>query len=165
VKVFCASVTLCLCVWAIAAVPSPEAFVATLEVSNGSAKQVATNEPSLQRRAAAPRPVFHAKANENLTLHWEIRAGRDTALEDMLVHFYVAQVQGTDPDGLPDLAKPDNVVLEGALTMDFKEKNAAQSKLTFRVSKPGRYLARIEAQHKDLSPSDEPSAVIELEVK
>jgi len=164
-KILCASVTLGICVWAIAAVPSPEDFVARLEVSNGSAKQVATNEPSLQRRITAPRPVFHAKANENLTLHWEIRAGRDTVLEDMLVHFYVAHVQGADPDGLPDLAKPDNVVLEGALTMDFKEKNAAQSKLTFRVSKPGRYLARIEAQHKELSPSDAPSAAIELEVK
>jgi hypothetical protein len=119
----------------------------------------------LQHRVATPRPVFRVKANENLTLRWEIRAERDTTLEDMLVHFYVARVQGTDPDGLPDLSKPENVVLEGALTMDFKEKNAAQSKLTFRVSNPGRYLARVEAQHKDLSASDEPSAVIELEVK
>jgi hypothetical protein len=105
------------------------------------------------------------KAEENLTLRWEVRAERDTALEDMLVHFYVARIQGAEPDGLPDLSKPENVVLEGALTMDFKEKNTSQSKLTFRVSKPGRYLARVEAQHKDLPPSDEPSAVIELEVK
>jgi hypothetical protein len=152
-------------VGAIAAVSHFDTLVARLGVSNRSAAQVATNEPSLQRRAAAPRPVFLAKANENLTLRWEVRANRDTALEDVLVHFYVARIEGSDPEGVPDLAKPENVVLEGALTMDFKEKNATQSKLTFRVSKPGRYLARVEAQHKDLSPSDEPSAVIELEVK
>ena|ERR1051325_9285304 len=138
-------------------------FAVKLVVSSETAQQVATNESSPQRRDARPHPVFQAKANENLTLHWRLDAKGATSLENVLVHFYVAQVDESDPKQLPNLKKPENVVLEGALTMDFKGKNGAQSELSFRAP-PGRYWVRVEALH-DLLPPNEPVAAMELEVK
>ena len=149
--------------WAIPSVSASDALAVTLEVSGARAKKVATNAASPDRRRASERSIFHAEVNESLTLHWVLEAKFDPSVPDVLVHFYVAHVDG--PNQLPDLTKPENLVLEGALTMDFEQKNSAQSSLTFRVSKPGRYLVRVEAQHEDLSPLEPPFAAMDLEVR
>ena len=140
-----------------------EDFAATLELSSATAKLALTNAALPNLRQPEVRPVFHAKATENLTLHWTLTAKAAKLFEDVLVHFYVARVDG--PDQQPDLKKPENVVLEGALTMDFKGGNSALSDVKFQVDKPGNYVVRVEAQHPDLSALDEPFAAINLVVK
>ena len=140
-----------------------EDFAATLELSSATAKLALTNAALPNLRQPEVRPVFHAKATENLTLHWTLTAKAAKLFEDVLVHFYVARVDG--PDQQPDLKKPENVVLEGALTMDFKGGSSARTGLKFQVDKPGNYVVRVEAQHPDLSALDEPFAAINLMVK
>ena len=132
-------------------------------MSSATAKLALTNAALPNLRQPEVRPVFHAKATENLTLHWTLTAKAAKLFEDVLVHFYVARVDG--PDQQPDLKKPENVVLEGALTMDFKGGNSTSSDVKFQVDKPGNYVVRVEAQHPDLSALDEPFAAINLVVK
>ncbi len=140
-----------------------ENFTATLQLSSATEKLAMTNAslPALHRPDV--RSVFHAKATENLALDWTLTASAGKLFDDVLVHFYVARVDG--PDQQPDLKKPENVVLEGALTMDFKGGSSARTGLKFQVDKPGNYVVRVEAQHPDLSALDEPFAAINLVVK
>ena len=145
------------------AAAAAEHFTVTLELSSATGKLAITNASPLDLRQREIRPVFHAKAGENLTLHWTLTARAAKLFEDVLVHFYVARVDG--PDQRPDLKKPENVVLEGALTMDFNVGNSASSDVKFQVDKPGDYIVRVEAQHADSSPLDEPFASMRLEAR
>ena len=156
-------VWLAICCARLAGAAAAEDFAATLELSSATAKLALTNAALPNLRQPEVRPVFHAKATENLTLHWTLTAKAAKLFEDVLVHFYVARVDG--PDQQPDLKKPENVVLEGALTMDFKGGNSASSDVKFQVDKPGNYVVRIEAQHADLPALDEPFASMRLEVR
>ena len=51
-----------------------EDFAATLELSSATAKLALTNAALPNLRQPEVRPVFHAKATENLTLHWTLTA-------------------------------------------------------------------------------------------
>ena len=89
-----------------------EDFAATLELSSATAKLSLTNAALPNLRQPEVRPVFHAKTTENLTLHWTLTAKAAKLFEDVLVHFYVARVDG--PDQQPDLKKPENAALGDA---------------------------------------------------
>ena len=156
-------VWLAICCARLSGAAATEDFAATLELSSATAKLALTNAALPNLRQPEVRPVFHAKATENLTLHWMLTAKAAKLFEEVLVHFYVARVDG--PDQQPDLKKPENVVLEGALTMDFKRGSSARTGLKFQVDKPGNYVVRIEAQHADLPALDEPFASMRLEVR
>jgi len=90
-----------------------------------------------------PREVLEIQAGDKIIIKWTLAstASKDTA-KDVLVHFYAVKIakQGGPPP--PKLDK--DVLLETALTMDFKPKDKTEGELSLQVDKPGVYLLRLE---------------------
>jgi hypothetical protein len=73
-----------------------------------------------------------------------VRRTAEPAVEDVLVHFFVVPETALGVEPVPEL-KPEEVLVEGAESLDFKVDDTAQATFTFRVRKPGAYLVRAES--------------------
>jgi hypothetical protein len=134
-----------------------------VEIQGPVEKQVAENQP-LPARSPRPRPVFHAQAGDRLSARWKFSGGHDPAFEDVLLHFYVVKLNRLGQVEPRDL-KPEDVVIETGLTMDFKGKDTAAGRFVFRVRDPGVYLARVEALNWPAATLEIPFAAMDLEIK
>src|SRR5207302_9941534 len=89
------------------------------------------------------RAILQATAGEPITVTWTLRSlDAKTTVPDVLVHFFVARENATGQRELPKL--DEKVVVESALTMDFKPNDRAKGNVTFAVATPGSYLLRLE---------------------
>ncbi len=112
----------------------------------------------------AQRPALSAQANERLTLEWQVASATPTPAPDVLIHFFVARQNKSGEQNSPVLS-PTTVILEGALTMDFKEKSESTAHLDFRIPRPGSYEARVETEIADASPLEQPVVIVDLEIR
>lgn len=157
------SCSICIALWMALPVCADD-LKATLELEGSKEKRTAVSESTLKRPRAKPRPVLRATVDESLTVRWKITCSAAKPQEEVLVHFYVAREDKPGQEQAPDL-KSDRVVVESALTMDFKDKDSAHGTLTFQINKAGVYLVRVEVEGKETTPLDEPFAALDLEVK
>ena len=145
-----------------------EDLIATVEVSGARGKQIArsTAVSPKARPESRPesRPVLEGKRDEEFTLQWTMRNAGKKPIEDVLVHFFVAEQDQTGQREPPNL-RPERVVLEGALTMDFNSTNSAIGTLSFRAPKPGDYLVRVEARNLPEEMLEQPAAALDLKIR
>ena len=151
-------------VWSIALCLNAAPFVVTLELKGQTATQCITNPPALNQSAAKVRPGLDARIDEPLKIRFSITNTGETEVQDAVIHVYVAPEERLNQIHAPSL-KSDQLVLESALSTSFKKGQTAQGTFSFRVSRPGVYLVRVEGL--DIVPSgiEAPFAALDLTVK
>jgi hypothetical protein len=131
----------------------------TIEINAQVGKDGKTAEAKYPK-GARPRPLLTVNARAAISVKWTVRnAGKET-VKDALVHFVVVKIAKPDQDEVPKLNK--NVVVETALTMDFKALDKADGEITFAAPAAGVYLIRLEI--KGTAAQTEPFAALDLMV-
>jgi hypothetical protein len=101
--------------------------------------------PDLSALGSKPKPreVLEIQPGDKISIKWTLTstAPKET-IKDVLVHFYAVKINKAGDSPPPKLDK--NVLLESALTMDFKPKDKNEGELSLHVEKPGVYLLRLE---------------------
>jgi len=117
-------------------------FAIELEVKGPKASHTAKTETAGLGVKPKPRAVLEVQAGDQVTVKWTLGStGKDT-IKDVLVHFYAVKIGKAGDRPPPKLVK--DVILETALTMDFKPKDKSHGELTLKPEKPGVYLLRLE---------------------
>jgi hypothetical protein len=117
-------------------------FAIELEVKGPIASHVAKSETAGLGVKPKTRAVLEIQAGDQVTIKWTLgNSGKDTS-KDVLVHFYAVKISKAGDPPPPKLDK--DVLLETALTMDFKPKDKSHGELTLKPEKPGVYLLRLE---------------------
>ncbi len=134
----------------------------SLELSNGKDSAAARSKPA-GVDPLAHRKVLQAAADGSFTLKWKVTGTAKDMAKDVVVHFYVVKLghQGQAPPPL----EPTQVVLEGAIRMDFPDGEAASGTQPFRLDEPGVYLLRVEAGGDPDKPGSADAAELELVAK
>lgn len=139
----------------------------SLELSNGKDSAAAKSKPGTdgppRADPLAHRAVLQAAADGSFTLKWKVVRTAEDETKDVLVHFYVVKAahQGQAPPPL----EPTQVVLEGAVRMDFPKGEAASGTQPFRLDEPGIYLVCVEAGGDPDTPGSAETAELELVAK
>ena len=120
-----------------------EHFTIELEVKGPKVNHMVRTETAGLGVKPKPRAVLEVQAGDQVTVKWTLTstASKDT-IKDVLVHFYAVKISKAGDPPPPKLAK--DVLLETALTMDFKPKDKSHGELTLKPEKPGVYLLRLE---------------------
>ena len=114
--------------------------------------------------APASRAVLMAAVNTPITVRWSVR-NLDAAqtAKDVLVHGFVVQEDRPNQVEVPRLTK--GVLVESALTMDFRPQDHGTGEITFRVRQAGCYLIRLELKGAAGPGAAEPFAALDLVVR
>jgi hypothetical protein len=129
-----------------------EHFAIELEVKGPKASHTARTETAGLGVKPKPRAVLEVQAGDQVTVKWTLTSTSKDTIKDVLVHSYAVKISKAGDPPPPKLAK--DVLLETALTMDFKPKDKSHGELTLKPEKPGVYLLRLEtivdaANHQD----------------
>jgi hypothetical protein len=107
------------------------------------AQAAQTAEAKFPAKKGEPRAVLNVAADTAVTVKWTARKTDQGAIaKDVLVHFFVAKIDRPDQQDIPKLTK--EVIVESALTMDFKSKDKAEGEIAFTIPNAGCYLIRLE---------------------
>lgn len=128
-------------------------FSIDLEVKGPKANQTVHAETLGLGIKPKPRAVLEIQAGDTVTIKWTLvsTASKDT-VKDVLVHFYAVRINKAGDSPPPKLDK--DVLLETALTMDFKPKDKSEGEMTLHVDKPATYLLRLETIRAATAPND-----------
>ena len=139
-----------------------EHFEISLTLEGSGDKTEAHADDSPPPEGLYPRPLFHGRKEDLLTLQFFMTDVNPHApLNHVTVHYYIVPEQRAGQKELPSLDK--NVVLQGRFMLDFKPKGKAGLQQHFRIASPGIYLVRVESEN---SGSDhEHFSAIDLEIK
>ena len=109
-----------------------------------------------------PRAVLEVQAGDTITIKWTLAStAPKEPVKDVLVHFYAVKINKSGDSPPPKLDK--GVLLETALTMDFKPKDKTEGELSLQVDKPGVYLLRLETSFKTADQETrQPFATLDL---
>ena len=87
--------------------------------------------------------MVEVRRNAPVVLSWHaVNTGKTDSFEDVLVHFFVVEEKAIGQADVPKLSA--GVVFEGALTMDFKPRDKADWRASFKIPEAGNYLVRVE---------------------
>jgi hypothetical protein len=144
--------------------PSPvraDDFAIDLSAQAAKESKAAEAKYPLPDKKAQSRSVLTVAANTPITVKWTARNADKATVKDALVHFFVVKQEKPDQQDVPKLTK--NVIVESALTMDFKAQDKTEGEITFTVPNPGCYLLRLEI--KGIAVKDEPFAALDVIVR
>jgi hypothetical protein len=124
-------------------------FAIDLEATGAKESQTAQAETLAPGVKAKTRAILNVKAGERVKVRWTL-TNRDakTTFKNILIHFFVVKEERIGQRDVPKLSK--GVVVESALTMDFRPGDKARGELTFTLDNPGAYVLRLET----ISPPD-----------
>ncbi len=127
----------------ISATAAADHFAIDLEVKGPKANRTVHAETLGLGVKPKPRAVLEIQAGDTITIKWTLAstAPKET-VRDVLVHFYAVKINKAGDLPPPKLEK--DVLLETALTMDFKPKDKSEVEHSLLVDKPGTYLLRLE---------------------
>jgi hypothetical protein len=118
-------------------------FAIDLKVQVGKVNKTTHAERAALGVKPKERGTLTVKAGEPLTVTWTLRnTAAKTTVKNVLVHFFVVKEPKAGQPTVPKLNK--DVVLESALTLDFKPADKAGGKLHFTIAEAGSYLVRLE---------------------
>ncbi len=110
--------------------------------AGGSAKSAGTETVALGSRPK-PRGALELRAGEPIRIHWTLTStDRRNTYKDVLVHGFVVKIDRSGQAEVPKLDR--DVLLESALTMDFKPGDRAEGDFHLTIDRPGAYLLRLE---------------------
>jgi len=118
-------------------------FTIDLEVKGPKSNQTVHAEILGLGIKPKPRAVLEIQAGDTITIQWRLAStSSKETVKDVLVHLYGVKInKAGDP---PPAKLEKDVLLETALTMDFKPKDKSEGEHSLRVDKPGTYLLRLE---------------------
>ena len=117
-----------------------------LDVSTGRENVSAFVDQTPPEWGKNPRPVIKATVNQPIRVQYLLtNVYPHKTLENVVVHFFVAQQNKVGQKELPELKG--DVVMETAFDMDLKPGAKAGQRSTFRIDAPGVYLIRIETKN------------------
>jgi hypothetical protein len=118
-------------------------FTIDLQVKGSKADRTVHTETAGLGIKPRPRAVLEVQAGDKMAIKWTLAstAPKET-VKDVLVHFYAVRINKPGDPPPPKLDK--DVLLETALTMDFKPKDKSEGELSLQVDKPGAYVLRLE---------------------
>jgi hypothetical protein len=121
-----------------------QSFTFDLELKSGTTVKAVKRPPNTATNKIQAREVLKVSKSRPIVVTWTVtsRARTGTAT-DVLVHFFVVREEKAGQLPVPKLDK--DVVIESALTMDFKPGEKSNGSLTFGIKIPGTYLLRLEA--------------------
>jgi hypothetical protein len=138
----------------------------TIDLVARTAKESKNAEAAYPAPQAKPsaRAVLTAAADSPITVKWTVRNLEPGAtVKDVLVHFFVVKQDKPNQQDVPKLTK--NVVVESALTMDFRPQDKTGGEISFTVINPGSYLIRVELKGVAGNDGREPFAALELNAR
>lgn len=107
------------------------------------------------------RAILTAAPDTPVTVKWTVRnVDKAATAKDVLVHFVVVKQDKPDQQEVPKLTR--DVIVESALTMDFKSQNKNTGEITFTVNQAGCYLIRLELKGAADKDGREPFAALDL---
>jgi hypothetical protein len=125
---------------------------------------LAGKESRRTETASSPRPVLSAAADTPITVRWTVRnTDKEPAVKDVLVHVFVVKEERLDQPEVPKLTK--GVVLESALTTDFKPQGRTEGEVTFRITEAGCYMIRLELKGAAAKGEREPFTALDLQIR
>jgi hypothetical protein len=139
-------------------------FVVILKLQGRTTSQCITNPPALNQAVPKVRPVLGAGIDEPLKVHFHIMQTGGTEAQNAVVHLYIALEESLNQMRAPDL-KSDQVILESALSASFKAGQSAQGTFSFRISRPGLYLVRVEGLDIEPAGIETPFAALDLAIE
>jgi hypothetical protein len=124
---------------------------------------VRTDEAPARGRKES-RPVAEIEHNKTVVLSWHAESkDKSETYEEVLIHFFVVEEKKIGQAEVPKLSA--GVIYEGALTMDFRPRDATDWRATFKVPDPGTYLVRVESIGMAAKHGHEHFAALDLVVK
>jgi hypothetical protein len=150
--------------WLVAAAPvTADHFSIDLEARTGKVKQTAHAETAGRDAKPKKRGVLEVKAGETITVHWTLRnADPKVTLENVTVHFFAAREEKVGQLALPRL---DRSLVETAISMDFRPRDAAEGEASFIISQQGAYLIRLQTLASVEHPAAGSFAALDLVVR
>jgi hypothetical protein len=113
-------------------------------------------------RQGQSRAIFAVDVRSSITVQWTVRnSDKAATVKDALVHFFVVKEEKPDQQDVPKLTK--DVIVESALTMDFKAQDKTEGEIAFAVPNRGSYLLRLEI--KGTAAKVQPFAALDLIVR
>lgn len=126
--------------------------------------QTSATDESPPRGRRLSRPVVEIEHGKTVVLSWRAESkDKSETHEDVLMHFFVVEEKKIGQTEVPKLSA--GVVYEGALTMDFRPRDATDWRATFKVPEPGTYLVRVETIGMAAKHGHEHFAAMDLVVK
>jgi hypothetical protein len=120
-------------------------FSIDLEAKAGDVSKSAKMDTAALGVKPRARGVLEARAGKPITVKWTVAStAKKGEVKDALIHFFVVKEEKAGQVAVPKLDK--EVVVENALTMDFKPKDKTEGELTFQIDAPGNYLLRLETK-------------------
>jgi hypothetical protein len=118
-------------------------FAIGLEARAGEARRAARAEMLAPGVKTKGRPVLRIKAGQRVMVQWTLtnRDGKAT-YKDVLVHCFVVREDQVGQQQVPKLTE--GVVVESALTMDFRPGDRSRGQFSCTIDQPGAYLLRLE---------------------
>ena len=124
---------------------------------------VRTDEAPARGRKES-RPVAGIEHDKTVVLSWHAESkDKSETYEEVLMHFFVVEEKKIGQAEVPKLSA--GVIYEGALTMDFRPRDATDWRATFKVPDPGTYLVRVESIGMAAKHGHEHFAALDLVVK
>jgi len=140
-------------------------FAIDLVAESGGKGQTANAETLAAGVKAKTRAVLHVKAGARVKVKWTVtNSHAKDSFKDVLVHFFVVKEDQVGQQVVPKLGK--GVIVESALTMDFRPGDKTRGELTFTIDVPGAYLLRLETIGAAIEPdAHEHYATLDLAVE
>ena len=131
-----------------AAAARAEHFEIQLTVSSSTDKQTSFSDTNTAQRPQGnkPRPVVHAKPNEELTLQFFFTSNfPHDSIKNVTVLYYIAPEAKAGTDEVPRL---ETAITQGHFVMDFQPKTGKVGiRQRLKIEKAGTYLVRVESQN------------------
>jgi hypothetical protein len=152
-----------ICPLASAAVGNDFEIRVSVKSADRETRTVRTDEsPSRSRKES--RPVAEVEHDKAIVLTWHAESkDKSETYEDVLMHFFVVEEKRVGQSEVPKLSA--GVIYEGALTMDFRPRDATDWRATFKIPDAGNYLVRVETIGMAAKHGHEHFAAIDLVVK
>jgi hypothetical protein len=140
-----------------------DSFAIELAVKAKDAETTEAKYPAADSKPQ-PRATLTAGVNAPITVKWTLRNTHQTqTVSDVLVHFFAVKIDKPNQAEIPKLTK--NVVVETALTMDFRPQDKTDGEITFTVASPGVYLLRLELRGNAAKEGRDHYAALDLIVR
>jgi hypothetical protein len=132
--------------------------------SEGRETHTVRTDESPARSQKQSRPVVELEHDKTVVLSWHAEnKDKSETYEDVLVHFFVVEEKRTGQSEVPKLSA--GVIYEGALTMDFRPRDATDWRSKFKIPDAGNYLVRVETIGMAARHGHEHFAAMDLVVK
>jgi hypothetical protein len=132
--------------WLVAGTVQAEHFNISLTIEGSGDRAEAYADSSPPAEGLNPRPVFHGRVGDPLTLQFFMTDGNPhDLLEGVTVRYYVVREREIAQTEVPTLGA--GVVVQGTFLLNFKPNAKTGLRQRIRITEPGAYLLRVQSEN------------------